>query len=422
MRLPTLALAALVAATAVAPVDAAIRRASDYDLTDALIWVGASDRVARHRIDRRDRPAIIRAETRLGSYIDGRLDDAEADALIFEGDRVRGREGYRIVSDPATGARLGLPTAWTGQRLDWARGSVWRSPDGALTVETFRMAGTLEDVRRIERRLGVEIAYTAGHDRWTVVSGYMPGGRTSYTRAVARNGEVSGFRVTYETDLRYRLDRVAVAMSSDFEAFAAPGEGGSDALAYAPRGGVDGAFEAARPPAPRYAILPERGPEPRSRPVREVASLDPVAPPTRARERAIDRSVVERERVEREVPRREVIERERVPPAEPNAPVTLLDGTGESDLAPPRGLDPVQPDTGQQESAVPRSITGLVTEEGQSCPTLRAADGTLYALVGEVPSLSPGTLVTIEAVGVDDDVCSAGRPVAVGGLQVRSSP
>ena len=403
----------LLAATATASPTMA---ASDRAITDALIWMGTTSRVARGRIDGRDRTAIRLAERRVGGYPDGRLDPGEVRAIVAVANDAREREGYRVVTDPATGARVGLPSAWLGRRAGTAEGSEWRSPDGAITVETFRRTGSLRGLKGAERARGVDVVYDAGRGSWRVVSGFAAGGRTVYTRAVERGREVSGFRVTYETALRQRLDRVAVAMSSDFRGFATAGS--VDALAYAPSNDPRGADRFApngvEPDAPpRYAALPVEGPDPRERPAREVASLAPL-----------DGGELDEPSVapRREAPRRAPPTPPVAAPAEPGPPPVVRLDRGEIELAPSRGQDVPIPDTRQGEDAVPSTITGLITDEGQSCATLRGPDGTLYALVGEVPNLAPGTLVTVETIAVNSEACSAGRTVAVGGLTVRTSP
>lgn len=407
VRRPVGTLAALAMVMAVTTTPA---RADDRAITDALIWVGASERVARRSLDRRDAPAIRSVERRLGTRRDDRLDAGEQRAVLAAARHAREREGYQTIIDPATGARVGLPTAWLGPRRNTGGGSAWVSPDGAIAVQTFGVEG-LDAFERGERaRPGVRVTYAAGGGRWRVVSGYEPGGRTFYARAETRGGRTTAFRASYETALGERLDRVVVAMSSDFQ----PG-GTPAALAYAPLTERDDRFDPLmEPAAPRFTVLPEAGPAPRERPV--VASLD----------RTLD---VPDTRAPAAVPTEPVAPAAPLAPAAPSrgGPLSLDDPA--LDLDTDLSLDPAREapsggalDTGEAERQVPETITGLVTDEGQSCPTLRAADGTLYALVGEVPALVPGTLVTIEAVGVDTERCSAGRTVAVGGLSVQSSP
>ena len=414
----------LVAASLALPVAPAM--ADDRAVTDALIWAGVSERVARRSLDRGDRAAILAFERLLGTRGDGRLDADEFPALMAVAERARAREGYGIVTDPATGARIGLPRAWLAGRADTPTGSAWSSPDGAIAVETFAMDRGLDAFERAERRRGVDVTYVAGRERWRVVSGYAPGGRTVYARAVPRAGGTVGFRVTYERALGDRLDRVVVAMSSDF---AVPRRPAPDALAYAPldqRPSIDdGRFDPpVLPRAPDYAALPQSGPAPRERPF--AAPVRSVAREV-ARETAPETARETVREVPRQIPREVPREVPRAPaaPARPAAPLALDDDADALALDPVRGGEGAAlgaPDDGRAETGVPETITGLITDEGQSCPTLRGPDGTLYALVGEVPSLPPGTLVSVEAVGVDTERCSAGRTVAIGGLEVRSTP
>ena len=370
-------------------------------ITDALIWTGLTERVARGRLDANDGRAIARFERRVDGYPDGRLDRREEAVLLRMADARRSWEGYERTLDARTGARIGLPTAWFGRGKATSEGTRWRSPDGAITVETFRSARGLANRRAREASRGGEITYRTGGRNWFVLSGYR-NGNPYYVRAAARGSEVRGYRVQYDPSLRQRLDRVVVAMSSDFQPFAG--------------------HPTAQPleAAPAFALLPRTGPDPQQRPV-ELAALEPLGPTE-----------------PRATPQRPVRADPKPDPA--NAPIPPLGPDFAPNVEPEReevereeatpaparpGLEPLSdapvPDTGEEtEDAVPSEITGMLTDEGQSCPTLRAADGSLYAMIGEIPSVEPGTLVTIQAQAVDSERCSAGRTVAVSGFRVRS--
>ena len=363
-------------------------------ITDALIWAGQSERVARGRLDGADRRAIQRFERRVDGFADGRLDGREESILLGLAERRKSQEGYRTVVDPRTGARIGLPGAWFGRGQATGEGTRWRSPDGAITISTFRDRRSLGNRRAREVSRGGEITYRTGGRDWFVLSGYR-NGQAYYVRAAARNGEVRGYRVEYDPALRSRFDPVVVAMSSDFTPFAA-----------APSAGVG-------PVEPRFALLPPSGPIARMRPVETARLEEPVArierpepsrTPPRTTEPTEDAGVV-------------------LPPLASEFGPSLPDETAPRPV-PRAGLQPLSeeptPDTGEEvERAVPSEITGMLTDEGQSCPTLRGADGALYAMVGEVPSVEPGTMVTIEATEVASERCSAGRTVAVSGFRVR---
>ena len=396
--MPLFARLSLALALVVASASLALAGERERRITDALIWMGETERVARSRIDRSDRAAILRFERGIGGYADGRLDRGERSILFRIAEALREKEGYRIRTDKRTGVRLGLPTAWLGRATGTAEGTRWRSPDGAITIETFRDVRGLSARRARERSRGDEITYRTGGRNWFVLSGYR-NGNAYYVRAAARGNEVRGYRVEYDPDLRSRLDRVVVAMSSDFSAFAAR-----------PSAGLENVF----------ARLPQTGPAVRNRPV-EFASLEPIAP----RREAVRREELRPAPEPRPVPRAATPSNDPIPPLGPEfgPPAPLIE---EPEEPPQRaGLEPLSeapvPDTGEEvEDAVPNEITGMLTDEGQSCPTLRAANGALYALVGEVPSVEAGTMVTIQAKEIESARCSAGRPVAVSGFRVRS--
>ena len=386
-------------------------RASEREVGEALVWLGLSDRIPRHRLRGRDRDALRRAERRLGGVPDGFLDPWERRAVLAAARAIREREGYEVVRDRRTGARLGVPLAWMGPARRAREGTRWASPDGAIDVESFVRASSLDSVEARARR-SARITYDARGRNWLVLSGFL-GERPFYLRAEQRGGEVRGYLTTFDGALRERLERVVVAMSADFDPFA--GE------AIARLDGPERRFdrldrEAGIPPfdpdgpeppdetdtAESYAPLPTLGPDARRRPPVAVAALEPPkrsAPDDRPDAGPLDDGAP----IPSLEPSPRRAERARTP--------GTVDGEAETASA------EIDPD--ETERAVPQEITGMLTDEGQSCPTLRGPDGTLYALVGEVPNVAAGTVVTIEAVAVESERCSAGRAVAVGAFRVQ---
>ena len=401
LRLAVLAMTAIALTLAAAPGAA---RASDREIGTALVWLGLSDAVPRHRLRPRERRALRLAERRLGGVPDGFLDAWERRAVLAAARAVREREGYRVLLDERTGARVGVPTAWMGPARAADEGTRWASPDGAIEVETFARRSSLRAVEARARR-SARITYDTGGRNWLVLSGYL-GERPFYLRAAERGGEVRGYLATFDAGLRDRLERVVVAMSADFDPFAgvataslSPEEERFDRF---DREAGIGPFEGDDPfdAGESSVALPTLGPRPKGRPAVEVAALDPLP----ERPVAPGRPVAD-------VPDRD--------PLDDGAPIPPLEAREEpAGPAPePEPEAPIAPDA--TEGAVPRSITGMLTDEGQTCPTLRGPDGTLYALVGEVPNVAAGTMVTIEAVAVDSERCSAGRAVAVGAFRVQ---
>ena len=398
-------------------------RPGDREVADALIWLGVSERTARDRLGAADRRALRRAEAGLGLVPDGHLTAGERAELLSAAEARRAREGYRVVDDAGSGARLGVPLAWMGRPMALPGGTLWRSPDGAIAVRSFSARVPLAAFEERRRRLpGTEITYEAGGADWFVLSGYRDG-LAFYMRAAARGSRVRAFQAIYDPALGSRLDRVVVAMSSDFDPFAsvAPARPLEPSEPLAALGDARGdarlRTDRAGPLVSLDPVLPLRGPEPRRRAPERFAALErdePVGP---------DRGVARRADPEEPAGRRGAgsggvaLDDSPIPPLEGPAndrvgAASTPDATDATDAA-------IADDA--TETPVPRRITGLITEEGQSCPTLRGPDGTLYALVGEVPAVAAGTLVRIEAVEVSGERCSAGRQVAVGAFRVLTS-
>src|SRR5579864_7729116 len=65
--------------------------------------------------------------------------------------------GWRIIDDPATGARLGLPSALVPKTAPARIGSRWTSRQGQIDIETFRLhegalASLFDDQKKVRRR------------------------------------------------------------------------------------------------------------------------------------------------------------------------------------------------------------------------------------------------------------------------------
>ena len=193
------------------------------DLEYDLIWVGETQAVTSGRIGPAQLRAIQRFERSLGTRADGVLRRNERRALRAEADRIRDRVGYRVTIDPGTGARIGIPFALVGRGAPVRGGTRWATEDGSVVLETDSrpLRGSLREAyARAVARPGREVTYKLRRSRFFVVSG-REGGRSFYTRARTNGRELRSFTVTYDTRLEGVFDPIIVAMSNDFEAFAA---------------------------------------------------------------------------------------------------------------------------------------------------------------------------------------------------------
>ena len=397
----------------------------ELQVTDALIWAGESGRVARSKLDTRDREAIRSFERRVGLTPDGELDPEEMRVLARAAELAKRREGYTVMTDRRTGVRLGLPREWLSSPKKTDEGTRWASPDRAIVIEALTSQDALESLVAGEEKVaGRSVSYREGGRDWAVLSGLEEDGtRLFYVRMDRREGRVRGFRVTYEKALSHRLDRVVAAMSSDFIPFAAPEEATIEVRRLPPptapalpRAAAQPTFTAGGKPLATAVdlTLPVRGPriEPKPRP-RTIATLDGEVE-LDGREPSEGRPDLPDDPPPLNAPAATV------PPLDtrPTGSIGAADGHPMGRV----GLAPGSSRAGEGPVEEPGTelfrLTGMMTDEGASCPTLRAPDGALYALVGDVPETSPGTLVAIEGVGITADRCSSGRAVAVGAFKV----
>ena len=106
-------------------------------IQSALLWSGDYT----GSVSREDpfHSAIKNYQKRAKSKITGILSPTERTNLLAAAKSHEDDFGWTIVTDPATGARLGLPAKLVPQVRDAARGTRWSAAHGEVQVETFRM-------------------------------------------------------------------------------------------------------------------------------------------------------------------------------------------------------------------------------------------------------------------------------------------
>jgi hypothetical protein len=131
--------------------------------------------------------------------------------------------GWTVVTDPATGVRMGLPEKLSPQAHDAAHGTRWSSKHGEVQIETFRikrpdlkLAAVFEAMKHEPASRRVE--YSALKDDGFVISG-LQGLKNFTVRAKMRDGEVRGFTMSYDQAMETIVAPVVVAMASAFTPF-----------------------------------------------------------------------------------------------------------------------------------------------------------------------------------------------------------
>lgn len=165
--------------------------------------------------------AIKNYQKRINSKVTGTLTQGEREALLADAKAREDEFGWRVVTDPATGIRVGLPTKMVPNTMQVPQGTRWSSRHGDILVETFRIKtteglGVLFDQAKKEAARRVEYSLMRGDNY--IVSG-LQGLKKFATRAYAKNGELRGVTVSYDQAIEGIVAPLAVAMASAFAPF-----------------------------------------------------------------------------------------------------------------------------------------------------------------------------------------------------------
>jgi peptidoglycan hydrolase-like protein with peptidoglycan-binding domain len=129
--------------------------------------------------------------------------------------------GWRLVEDPATGARLGVPEIFATKTAPGPNGTRWSSEQGQLQIATFRIdtgatiEGVFEQQKKLPRRRIESSALQA--DSFTVRG--MQGLKKMVVRGFARNGEVRGITILYDQAMEGSIDPLVAPMTSAYVPF-----------------------------------------------------------------------------------------------------------------------------------------------------------------------------------------------------------
>ena len=132
--------------------------------------------------------------------------------------------GWRLVEDPATGARLGVPEKLVPHVSASRSGSRWTSTQGQIQVETFRLTeaalpALFDEQKKAAHR---QIASSALKPDSFSIAG-VQGLKNFIVRADARGSEVRGVTILYDQATEGTMSPVSVAIANAFTGFPDPG-------------------------------------------------------------------------------------------------------------------------------------------------------------------------------------------------------
>jgi len=202
----------------------AMGQAERLTLQSDLAWVGQYNGAITGDISERMVNAIKEFQKSRGGKPTGVLNPQERGILADTARKKQESVGWKIVTDPGTGVRLGIPTKLVPQQASDANGTKWTSPTGTIQIQLARRkeAGpvTAKLAEREKKEPGRNIDYTVVKPDFFVLSG-LQGLKKFYLRGTFKGDEVRILTILYDQATENTVEPVVIAMSSAFNAFPA---------------------------------------------------------------------------------------------------------------------------------------------------------------------------------------------------------
>jgi peptidoglycan hydrolase-like protein with peptidoglycan-binding domain len=201
----------------------AMAQAERLALQSDLAWVGEYNGAITGDVSERMVAAIKDYQKAKGGKPTGVLNPQERSVLAETAHRRQENVGWKIVTDPGTGARLGIPTKLAPQQSSDANGAKWSSPSGTLQIVLARRkeagptTAKLADQEKKEPP-GRSIDYTVVKPDFFVLSG-LQGLKKFYLRGTFKGDEVRILTILYDQATENTVEPVVIAMSSAFNPF-----------------------------------------------------------------------------------------------------------------------------------------------------------------------------------------------------------
>jgi peptidoglycan hydrolase-like protein with peptidoglycan-binding domain len=193
-------------------------------LQSDLAWVGQYNGAISGDVSERMVNAIKEFQKGRGGKPTGVLNPQERGVLADAAKRKQESVGWKIVTEPGTGARLGIPTKLVPQLASDANGAKWTSSTGTIQIQLARRKeaspATAKLAEREKKEPGRTVNYTVVKPDFFVLSG-LQGLKKFYLRGTLRGDEVRILTILYDQAVENTVDPVVIAMSSAFNAFPA---------------------------------------------------------------------------------------------------------------------------------------------------------------------------------------------------------
>jgi len=208
-----------------APGDTAntMTQADRLALQSDLAWVGQYNGAITGDASERMVNAVKDYQKQKGGNPTGLLNPQERAALGDAARRKQESVGWKMITDPVSGARLGLPSKLVPQQTSDANGSKWASTDGAVQIQLSRRkeanptTSALADREKTDPP-GRVVNYAVVKPDFFVLSG-LQGSKKFYIRGTSRGDEVRVLTILYDQATESTVAPIVIAMSSAFSPF-----------------------------------------------------------------------------------------------------------------------------------------------------------------------------------------------------------
>jgi Putative peptidoglycan binding domain len=214
------------------PADTAstMAQAERLALQSDLAWVGEYNGAITGDVSERMVAAIKEYQKSKGGRPSGVLNPQERAVLAETARRRQDNVGWKIVTDPGTGVRLGIPSKLVPQMISDATGAKWTSPTGTVQVALTRRKEASPTTAKLAERekkepAGRQVDYTVVKPDFFVLSG-LQGLKKFYVRGTFKGDEIRILTILYDQAMENTVEPVVIAMSSAFTPFPSGAQAG----------------------------------------------------------------------------------------------------------------------------------------------------------------------------------------------------
>src|SRR6202166_5353070 len=180
----------------------AMAQAERLALQSDLAWVGQYNGAITGEVSERMVAAIKEFQKAKGGKQTGVLNPQERGVLAETAKRRQDNVGWKIVTEPGTGARLGIPTKLAPQQSSDANGAKWTSSTGTIQILLSRRKEANPTTAKLAERekqepAGRNIDYTVVKPDFFVLSG-LQGLKKFYLRGTFKGDEVRILTILYD--------------------------------------------------------------------------------------------------------------------------------------------------------------------------------------------------------------------------------